>query len=287
MRLISNPLLALLILAMGVSSTSCFKKNPKEQKPIARVFDKFLYKNDIDDIFPQGITRADSVQILNAYVDQWIRHQLVLRRAESNLTEEQKDVAKQLEDYRSSLLIFKYEQEFIKQKLDTSVTEQELSNFYYSNTSNFVLGETLVKALYIKLRKDSQYMNRIKELYRSTKDDDVKALDNMAYQVALKYDYFGDKWISLSLIQRELPYPIENPDEYLRRNRTIEMEDGEFAYLVSIRSVMFKGETSPFEHERENIKSIVINMRKQKLIADLNNRIYNEAQNHNQFEKFK
>jgi len=265
---------------------SCHNGGNKEQRPLAVVYDKFLYKSDLSDIFPKGMTKGDSIKILNAYVDQWIRHNLMLRLSEENLTEDKKNVTKQLEDYRSSLLIFKYEQEYILQRLDTAVSSEEIQSFYSSNISNFMLSETLVKALYIKVRKDTPYLNKIKELYKSNRDDDIKALDNMAYQVADKYDYFGDKWLSFVTLQRQFPYALENPDDYLRSNRSIEMEDGNYSYLVYVRSVMYKGQTSPLEYETSNIKSIIINKRKQKLINDLENKIYNDALDHKKFQLF-
>lgn len=265
--------------------SSCHNRG-KEQKPLAVVYDKFLYKSDLADIFPKGMTKGDSIKILNAYVDQWIRHNLMLRLSEDNLSEDKKNVNKQLEDYRSSLLIFKYEQEYILHRLDTAVSSEEIKSFYSSNISNFMLSETLVKALYIKVRKDTPYLNKIKELYKSTRDDDIKALDNIAYQVADKYDYFSDKWLAFNTLQRQFPYTIENPDDYLRSNRSIEIEDGNYSYLVYIRSVMYKGQTSPLEYELANIKSIIINKRKQKLINDLENKVYNDALDHKKFQSF-
>ena len=277
------------ILCLGIiaiSLNACNSGGSKEQKPLAVVYEKFLYKSDITDIFPKGIAKGDSIKILNAYVDQWVRHNLMLRLSEENLTDSQKDVNKQLEDYRSSLLIFKYEQEYILQKLDTNISAEEIQSFYSSNISNFLLSEILVKALYIKVRKDTPYLDKIKELYKSNRDDDVKALDNIAYQVAEKYDYFGDKWLSFNTLQRQFPYPLENPENYINGRRDIEMEDGNYSYLVNIRSVMNKGQISPLEYELTNIKSIIINKRKQKLIKDLDNNVFNDAQNHKKFQTF-
>ncbi|NVO12130.1 MAG: hypothetical protein HXX16_19385 [Bacteroidales bacterium] len=265
---------------------SCFNRNSKEQKPLAVVYDRFLYKADVKGIFPKGMTKGDSIKILNAYVDQWIRHNLMLKLSEEKLNEEQKNVTKQLEDYRSSLLIFKYEQEFVLQKLDTAVSSEEIKSFYYNNISNFLVDETIVKALFVKLRKDTPYSDKIKELYRSTRDEDVKMLDNLAYQVAEKYDYFGDKWLPFNVLQRQFPYPLENSDDYLRNNRSIELEDGNYLYLISVREVMFKGQTSPLEYELANIKSVILNKRKQKLINDLENNIYNDALDHKKFQTF-
>jgi hypothetical protein len=276
----------LLLMAVVLLLTSCVNRGSKEQKPLAVVYEKFLYKSDITDIFPRGMSKGDSIKILNAYVDQWIRHNLMLRLSEENLKDDQKNVSKQLEDYRSSLLIFKYEQEYILQRLDTAISSEEIQSFYSSNISNFTLGETLVKALYIKVRKDTPYSEKIKELYRSNREDDIKTLDNLAYQVAEKYDYFGDKWLPFNTLQRQFPYSLENSDDYLRDRRNIEMEDGNYSYLINIRSVMFKGQISPLDYEQTNIKSVILNKRKQKLINDLENRVYNDALNHKKFQSF-
>jgi len=280
------PIRNLLLMAAILSLISCLNSSRKEQKPLAVVYEKFLYKSDITDIFPKGMSKGDSVKILNAYVDQWIRHNLMLRLSEENLKDDQKNVSKQLEDYRSSLLIFKYEQEYIQQRLDTAVSSEEIESFYSSNISNFTLSETLVKALYIKVRKDTPYSQKIKDLYKSSREDDIKALDNLAYQVAEKYDYFGDKWLPFNSLQRQFPYSLENSDDYLRSKRSIEMEDGNYNYLINIRSVIFKGQVSPLDYEHANIKSVILNKRKQKLINDLENRVYNDALNHKKFQSF-
>jgi hypothetical protein len=77
--------------------------------------------------------------------------------------------------------------------------------------------------------------------------------------------------------------PVDNIEDYLRNNRTIEVEDEAFAYFISIRELIYKGQISPLEFEHENIKNIILNKRKQKLITDLELKIYNDARNHNQF----
>lgn len=263
--------------------SGCTGKKQGKEVALAKVFDKVLYPSDVEGIFPENISSDDSLQLLKAHIDRWIRRQLMLNRAEKNLTNDQKDVSKQIDDYRSFLLIFKYEQEYIRQKLDTNISFSEVESFYKQNTDNFILSESLVKALFVKLRKDNTYIDRFKNLYRSQKEDDIKSLDNLAYQVAIKYDYFNDNWVPFSRISKELPSPIDNVEELLRRSKNIEMEDENFVYLVNIRESILKGQVAPLTHERDNIRSIILNKRKQKLISDLEIKIYNDARNHQQF----
>ncbi len=279
-------LAGLFLILTTLLSSSCIERQKNSSKPIARVYDKYLYLSDVQDMFPVNATKEDSTQILMAYVDRWVRKQLLVHRAERNLSEQQKNVSQQLEDYRSSLLIFKYEQEFIRQKLDTIITFDEIEEFYKENTSNFVLSESIVKALFIKIRTDDPYFERIKSLYRSNKEDDIKTLDNMAYQVAVKYDYFNDQWIPFSRILRELPETINNPENFLVNNRSIEMNIEGNSYLVSFREVLHRGQQSPLSFEADNIKSILLNKRKQRLINELETKIYNDARNYNNFTVF-
>lgn len=265
--------------------SSCIEPK-KKPEPIARVYDKYLYSKDVENIIMHGISKEDSILIMRAYVDKWIQTQLLLRVAELNLSDSQKNVAMLLEDYRTSLLIFKYEQEYINQKMDTAVSYQELQDYYDANKDNFVLDETIAKVLYIKLRKEAPQVQKIKELYKSTRDEDIKLLDNLAYQSSTKYDYFGDRWVSLSFILREIPYPVENPESYLSRQRSIEMEDGDYVYLVNFREVIFKGSVAPFDYVTVGIKEIVLNSRKQKLIKDIEQNIYRNAQDNSYFQVF-
>ncbi len=272
-------------LALSLSIfTGCVNNDSGNDKVLATAHGENLYLSEVRDIFVDDLSPEDSLQMLVGYIDRWVRKQLLLNKAEKNLTDNQKDVSKQIDDYRSSLLIFKYEQEFIRQKLDTVISDEEIERFYTENSSNFILSEGIVKALFIKIRMDDPYYDKIKALYKSQKEEDVQSLDNMAYQVALKYDYFNDKWIPFSRIVKELPEKITDPEQFLRYNRSIDMNDGTHSYLVSLRDVIHKGEQSPLSYETQNIKSIILNKRRQKLVQDLETNIYNDAKNYNHFE---
>jgi len=269
------------ILLLGIITILAISCNKQGATPIpvARVFDKYLYESDIKSIIKSDVSKEDSILIVKAYIDKWIQTQLLLSEAEKNLSDSQKNVASQLEDYRTSLLIFKYEQALVNQKIDTSVNFQEIENYYNSNKENFVLNETMVKALFIKLRKEAPQNQKIKELYRSNKDEDVKTLDNLAYQAAIKYDFFNDQWIPLSFILKQMPYSPEIDEKEILKKRYIEMEDGDFLYLVSFRDVLNQGEIAPMEIVTDELKSIILNSRKQKFIQDIEQKIYDKAGN--------
>lgn len=265
-------------------SISCQKfESRKTEKPLARVGQTYLYPSDVIEIFPVNISQNDSLRILNNFVDKWIKKQLLVEKAELNLTEEQKDVHNQIEEYRSSLLIFKYEQSLILQKLDTVITQAEIEEYYNENTSNFILDMNLVKALFIKLPRNAPNVETFRQLYSSEKEEDIQQLENYCYQYATKYDFFNDTWINFTRIQSELPQTVYSPERSLRWTRKIEQRDSIYNYFVYIRDYRVEGETAPIDYVTDNIVSIILNKRKVRFITEMENDIYNDGMSKGEF----
>ncbi|MDR1056255.1 MAG: hypothetical protein LBL90_10670 [Prevotellaceae bacterium] len=273
----------ILLIIISFLIISC-NKNQRNETPIAQVGDKVLYLSDIADVFSANITQEDSVRLLNDYANRWGRKQLILKKAEGNLSSGEKNVTAELEDYRASLLIFRYEQAYITQRLDTTVRESELKAFYNENNSNFQLLNPLVKSLYIKVPSDAPTLKKIRELYRSTSEKDANELENICFQGAVNYDYFNGEWINFAVLAKELPLDMKSYENDLINKRYIETNDQQFTYFISIRDLKVKGSIAPFEHIKENIRSIILNKRKQDMVKKLENDIYNEALNLNELK---
>ena len=60
-------------------------------EPVARVNDKVLYKKDLKKLFRQRVSSQDSIVVVKNYIDNWIKEQLMLSRAEMNLSEDEKE----------------------------------------------------------------------------------------------------------------------------------------------------------------------------------------------------
>ena len=259
-------------------------ENKSHEEPLARVNDNYLYPSDVNEIFLSNLSVEDSLVIMKNFVDKWIKKQLLLEKADLNLTDFQKDVSKQVDEYRSSLLIFKYEQSLVKQKLDTLVTISEIEQYYTENSSNFLLDQIIVKALFIKLPKDVPNLNRISQLYRSEETEDIQQLEDYCYQYAIKYDHFDEWWIPFESILQELPNKISNPERHLRYYNYIDQQDTTSRYFVYIKDYRLASTEAPIEYVEGNIRSIILNKRKVQFVNDLENNIYNDALRKGNFE---
>ena len=70
-----------------MSSCQYFKKQDKvEPHLVAKAFDRNLYDKDLKNIIPKGASYQDSITIIRGYINNWLRQQVVLKKAEDNLT---------------------------------------------------------------------------------------------------------------------------------------------------------------------------------------------------------
>ena len=272
----------LIILIAGIT-LGCTHKEKIDEKPVVKVFDKYLYPSNLKDIIPGNISPSDSSILVNDYIDKWIRKQLLLRRAELNLTDEEKNVDKQLENYRTSLLIFKYEQSLIKQQLDTIINLEEIEKYYSDNPANFLLNKNIVKAIFLMIPRDAPDLRNLRRWYRNDTDDNLRKLEAYAFQYAEMYDYFNDDWIDFSEIEKNLPVRIDNPQNLLKYRKYYEVRDSDYYYFLNIKDFRLLGSVAPLSYVIQDIRTIIMNKRKIQLIKRLESNIYNDALNRGYF----
>lgn len=273
------PVFLLVLLAL----TGCGRKEVSPAKPLARVYDKYLYKSDLQGVVPQGLKGEDSAKVVKDYIEKWIRNRLLESKAEQNLTDAEKNVEQQIESYRSSLLIYTYQQSYIRQKLDTVVTDQEVEAYYKDNQPNFILNAPLMKGVFIKLPVSAPDIDKVRQWYRSENPENIRNLEGYCFKYAKAYDHFNDRWIRVSEVLPMIPSAEGGPEQGLMSRHYIETRDKEFLYFLNAKEIIPAGTVSPLETVKKDIHSIILNKRKIKLINELELNIYNDAQNREQF----
>ena len=266
--------------------SSCTSKTRKDDIMVAKVGDKRLYFSEMSNIFPKKCSKDDSLALAKLYIDNWIKTKLLLKKAELNLSAEQLNVTEEIETYRTSLLIYKYEDLLLREKLDTLVLDSEIQRYYEANKANFSSEEYIVKAVYIKLPVNAPTLWNVRRWYLSDREKDVQDLTEYCRSYAVKYDLFDDEWVHWANIEKELP----QKDAATRRMTQydyIEQQDENFIYFVRIKEKRAPGDMVPLVFVKDKVKNIIINKRKLKYISELERDIYDDALAKNQFEIFK
>ncbi len=251
---------------------------------VAQVGDKYLYKNDIRNLIPPGTPYRDSINMLRQYVNSWALKYLIAEKAESQLLKEEKDVDQELEDYRNSLLAYRYEKLYIDQRLDTTVTEEEARGYYTSNAANISLNNSVVKARVIKISAKSPNLERIRSMYKAVSIEDIDELERLCYNSADRYNNFNNKWVDLSQVAREMPLDLFTCERELAYKQYIETSDSLYHYLAFFQERISPDGTPPFEYYLPRIKEIIISTRKQNLITQLEKDLIKEAREKNKIK---
>ena len=246
---------------------------------VARVGEHKLQKSELEAYIPAGVSSEDSLALARQYINAWAEELLFLDIAESRLSKEEKDVSKELEEYRRTLLKYRYEERYINERLDTLISDEEIRNYYQEHTDKFLVDRPLLKTRYMVIPADSRNLKTIKELMSSDDAMDALAADSLAFTVALRYVDSSDNWMDAILLARELGTDEVSMMKALK-NRFIEFkgDDGNLrvAYVVDI---VQKGSPAPLEYCAERIGDIILSARKHELVSGLERDLLNDARN--------
>jgi hypothetical protein len=267
------------ILLITILLTACNNKAEQLTRvAVAKVGDVVLYYDEIPKLLQPGASPQDSSAIYQNYINKWAKKELLFLRAEQNLTlEYKKEIETQVEEARSNLVIYQYQRQMMLEKMDTTITIEEMEGYYAINEKNFMLNSNIVKALFIKVPLETPGIDKIRLWARSIDQKDLQQLETYCFQFAEKFDDFNEDWV---------PQEILNPDNFLRRNTWFETSDSSSVYMITVRDYRQRYSLAPFDYVRSDIKSIILNNRRFEFLQSLENGIYNEAIKENTFKIF-
>ncbi len=273
-------MLVLLCLGCGPRMTE------EDDTILAKVHDDYLYEEDVAHLLTQHISPRDSIVLVHNFVNNWVKTRLLIHQAEKNLTSEQLDFDQQLEQYRHSLIMYKYESELIRQQLDTIVSETEIEAYYKDHLPDFELKENIAKVMYVILDNDSPEESHFEDLFNLP---DSLVLDSLEFYSKLyAHSYFLDTaiWIRFNDLLDMVPIETFNQELFIKDRKLIKITDENDLFLLRFVAHKIKDDTSPLELERDDIRNIIINKRKLHLVKLMREEIYQKASQNNEFEIF-
>jgi len=287
---LKNPKLFLLLALLIAPSCDLIKikdqpKDAAQGQPVARVAEKYLYDSELAGLVPTDATEIDSLNIVDRYVKNWIKKQLMIKEAENEIQFDELELQRKLLDYKYALMVYEFEKFYVDRNLEEQITNAEIEKYYQKNKDNFILKQNLIKGLFIKLPKEAPRTNRLKKMMLSKSDQDFEDLRSYCYRFATKYVLEDTIWLNFDEVFQGTPIQnLEDQERYLRENQYVETKDENFLYFIRIDEYRLKEQISPLEFEIENIINLILNKRKADLANQLEEDIYNEAVKKNEFE---
>jgi len=283
-----------LLLVTGLSGCDFVKTKEKKEtptssdKPVARVFSRYLYKNDLKEVTGSSVPTSEKAALEKKFIDEWIEQQLMLVKAETVIDPNSEDIQKKLADYRRDLLIYEYEKEFLREKLDTAVSEKTIQDFYQNNSKLFQLKQNIIKGYYLQFPNNAPKLEKVKGLMFS-EDPKIKAeLKSYCLRFAAFYSLDETVWLNFDELTKNSPFAdIQNKSQFIENNKFAQNNDAAFTYFIRISEFRVSHTAAPLEFVKDEIKSTIINERKLKLLKELRENIYKEAKEKSDFEVYK
>ena len=248
-----------------------------DDEVVAKVGRDKLYRSQLENYIPSGLSSEDSTNLALQYIKSWATEKLFVEMADMQLSKSEKDVTKELEEYRNSLLRFRYEQRYLNERLDTVITYSEIEDYYDSHKDLFTLEVPIVKARFLDIMKDSPNRERIIRKMSSDSYEDLMEADSLAYSSALKYFDYSDRWITAVTLAKEFETDYATMLSGLK-DGYIEVDTGNgdlrVAYICDIRR---GGTLAPIEYCEDRIRDIILSTRKHALFTDLERDLLDDA----------
>lgn len=276
------------LIASIIVFSSCQNNNSKtaedKGKNLAKVNNTALYLNDLKHFPFSGLSKSDSAAMMQNLIGKWASNEVFYQQALNYLSEEELNVDKEIEDYKKDLITYKFQIKLIDEKLDTAISDAQIEAYYNANDQNFLLRSNIVKVLYVKTPITIPNLEKLKKLCVSNNPKDAEQLKSICIQYANNYFMNDNTWLMFDDLKKEIPQLKDVPDYSVQDGEIFEFTDASSYYFLKIIEVKSKNTLSPLNFEKNNIRNIILNQRKQKLISSIKKDFFEKAKSNKELE---
>ncbi len=259
------------------SCTSDFNDQKSSKTPLATVYNKSLYLDDLEGMLPSEDKPADSLLMLNSIVERWVREALLMHEAEKKISQNL-DLDKLVRDYRSTLVLHNYEKLLIETKMDTLISNVELQRFYEQNQGFYQLKEPVIRALFMKIPKESIGLAKVDGWWQNWNKENALKLIEYNDKNGEVYMLNEDNWYEIEKISRHLPDSLNNFN-ISSENTNIIRQDALYKYYLRVLEKVEDNQPPPLNYIEEKAKKLILQKRKNNLIEKEKNDLYQKNKN--------
>ena len=254
-----------------------------DDKVVAKAGRQRLYLSELNKYIPDGVSAEDSVNLAYRYINSWATEILYTKTAEEELSKSQKDVTKELEEYRRSLLKYRFEQRYINERLDTLITPAQIEKYFADHKDSYRLPRPILKVRFVDIMKDSPNKGEILSRLNCTEGDDLVALDSLAYLSALRYFDKSSEWMDAGVLAREFGMDYATMLAQMRGGLIEQSSDdrGDIKAMY-VFEVQAEG-VAPIEYCTPSIRENILSERKRNLLEKLEQDLLTNALDHKDF----
>lgn len=269
--------LKFLIIAAVISLLgSCKKPNDPtdsgDDPVMIRYRDHELKRSDLSEQAQQSLTPKDSIQLINNFIEKWLKDQIMIKEAKSQLSN-QEEINQLTEKFRDELLLLKFEEKLIREKLDTSISDQELLEYYRSNKAKYKLESTIFRFVLLKINKPIADSKTLENLWKNLNQANLQLL-NLYCQNNADICYLNpQKWYKWDEIAQHLPSKFIS-ENTIESGITRDFADFNHSYKVRFYEVVRPNQDPPLSFFKDQATQAIFHLRKIKLLERIKNELY-------------
>jgi len=265
------------LIILSLLTVACNKQlNSKDGNALVKVGNKTLYRSDVEENIPAGLSREDSVIAAEHYIRSWINENLLYNIAQKNFNDKE-NIDRLVENYRRALLINQYQEQLVSEKLTNEINEQSLQDYYNQNKDKFKLERPLVKGLFLKVPANAPQLNEIRTWYKSTASVSRENLEKYSMNNAVIFNYFTDKWTDFTEVMSDFPREQLTKDDLSAQKKTIEKQDDKYFYFLKIIDCLLPGDNAPYEYVKPTVRELLLNQQKVDFLKKTETDLYQRA----------
>lgn len=272
-----NKLFSLFFIVLLSGCSFFSKKADSDADVIARVNEELLYASDLQQL-TKGLSSEDSLQVLRSYAETWVRKKLLLQKAKDNISEDDVSIARNVEDYKEVLLLHEYEKELIQQKLDTTVTAQQLEDWYAKMKQEFLLPEDVYQIFYINFSTDSLVNKQVRNwITKPQSEEDEVQLEAYCKEFATSHTLATSLWFSEENMLKKFPLSKYELQQLKGSGKFMEFKRVSQVLFLKVVDAKLKDEPAPADFVREQLVKAIIEKRKLDLIERVYTKVYQDG----------
>ncbi len=264
------------IAALLLSFSACTLDKKEVPGAIVSVGDRYLTREMLAQVIPNGLSPRDSSAFADAYVRHWAEDELVYDAAQKNIPDVEK-IDMLVDKYRRELFVHEYQKQILSAKLDNEISNDAVRNYYRTHLDKFVLKTPIIKGLFLKVAETSPELKNLKKWYRSKDHGAVENIEKYTLHNIINYDYFYDRWVSFDEVLGAIPYQVSDANRFLQTHTYIEVNEDGYWYLLNISDYLPAGANMPLDFARTQIEEILLNQKRMDFLHQMNKELYQEA----------
>jgi len=192
------------------------------------------------------------------FTEEWIDRQVCIQELAKENPTKLESLAEQTRWNLGDLARYHLEENYIQQQAQSKISDSMIVDYFEKHKAEFSLNDYIVRALYIKVPKESPNQEKLRQHYLLKKDKDYSKVISYAKLYADNFYFDDSTWVYFDELTKGTPTEHLNKDHLVLNRTKTHFSDEKFNYYLNIIDFRLKDATPPMEFLKPTIEQLII-----------------------------